>query len=70
MWSLTHSHSLSHTNTHEHTHAPSLTHTLSLLQDYIRKDYTEWLLWLKEEMGFDGWRLDFVRGITGAIWKK
>lgn len=31
----------------------------------IRRSIIEWLLWLKNTMGFDGWRYDFVRGFTG-----
>ena len=32
--------------------APNIDH----MQDYVRKDLTDWLKWLRSEMGFDGWR--------------
>ena len=32
--------------------APNIDH----MQDYVRKDLTEWLEWLRDEIGFDGWR--------------
>lgn len=37
--------------------APNIDHS----QDFVRKDIKEWLNWLRSDIGFDGWRLDFVR---------
>lgn len=41
--------------------APNIDHT----QEFVRRDISDWLCWLRETVGFDGWRLDFVRGFTG-----
>lgn len=38
-------------------------------QERIREDYTQWLKWLRNSIGFDGWRLDFVRGFPGSTLK-
>ena len=32
-----------------------------LLQERVRKDIIEWLRWLRNSIGFDGWRFDFVK---------
>ncbi|CAN0925896.1 Alpha-amylase 3, chloroplastic [Linum grandiflorum] len=45
--------------------APNIDHS----QDFVRKDLKEWMLWLREEIGYDGWRLDFVRGFWGGYVK-
>ncbi|KAK6931181.1 Alpha-amylase, C-terminal beta-sheet [Dillenia turbinata] len=45
--------------------APNIDHS----QDFVRKDIKEWLCWLREEIGYDGWRLDFVRGFWGGYVK-
>lgn len=37
--------------------APNIDHS----QDFVRKDIKEWLKWLRAEVGYDGWRLDFAR---------
>ena len=37
--------------------APNIDHS----QDFVRRDIKEWLNWLRNDIGFDGWRLDFVR---------
>eukprot|EP00955_Chlamydomonas_euryale_P089411 364464-Chlamydomonas_euryale.AAC.3 len=48
-----------------HPHACTHTHA----QERIRNDITAWLKWLKNSIGFDGWRLDFVRGFPGETLK-
>ncbi|XP_038693855.1 alpha-amylase 3, chloroplastic-like [Tripterygium wilfordii] len=45
--------------------APNIDHS----QDFVREDIKEWLCWLREEIGYDGWRLDFVRGFWGGYVK-
>ncbi|KAI4328387.1 hypothetical protein L6164_020744 [Bauhinia variegata] len=45
--------------------APNIDHS----QEFVRKDLKEWLFWLREEIGYDGWRLDFVRGFWGGYVK-
>nr|XP_011463100.1 PREDICTED: alpha-amylase 3, chloroplastic isoform X2 [Fragaria vesca subsp. vesca] len=45
--------------------APNIDHS----QDFVRKDIKEWLCWLRHEIGYDGWRLDFVRGFWGGYVK-
>ncbi|XP_049403076.1 alpha-amylase 3, chloroplastic [Solanum stenotomum] len=45
--------------------APNIDHS----QEFVRNDIREWLLWLREEIGYDGWRLDFVRGFWGGYVK-
>ncbi|GKV22435.1 hypothetical protein SLEP1_g32309 [Rubroshorea leprosula] len=45
--------------------APNIDHS----QDFVRKDIKEWLHWLRDEIGYDGWRLDFVRGFWGGYVK-
>ena len=29
------------------------------------QDLKEWLTWLRHDVGFDGWRFDFVKGYGG-----
>lgn len=31
----------------------------------VRTDLTNWMNWLKNTIGFDGWRYDYVRGFSG-----
>ncbi|MEW5319277.1 MAG: hypothetical protein WDW38_010440 [Sanguina aurantia] len=45
--------------------APNIDHS----QAFVRRDITEWLQWLKDSIGFDGWRYDFVRGYQGSFTK-
>ncbi|XP_061989795.1 alpha-amylase 3, chloroplastic [Rosa rugosa] len=45
--------------------APNIDHS----QEFVRKDIKEWLCWLRQEIGYDGWRLDFVRGFWGGYVK-
>jgi alpha-amylase len=33
----------------------------------VRRDLTEWMLWLKNEVGFTGWRYDFSKGYSGTF---
>ncbi|KAG8383113.1 hypothetical protein BUALT_Bualt05G0151000 [Buddleja alternifolia] len=46
--------------------APNIDHS----QEFVRNDIKEWLRWLREEIGYDGWRLDFVRGFWGGYVKE
>ncbi|XP_021722967.1 alpha-amylase 3, chloroplastic-like [Chenopodium quinoa] len=45
--------------------APNIDHS----QDFVRNDLKEWLRWLRKDIGYDGWRLDFVRGFWGGYVK-
>ncbi|KAK4758832.1 hypothetical protein SAY87_020133 [Trapa incisa] len=45
--------------------APNIDHS----QDFVRRDLKEWLCWLRKEIRYDGWRLDFVRGFSGGYMK-
>ncbi|PIA62527.1 hypothetical protein AQUCO_00200499v1 [Aquilegia coerulea] len=45
--------------------APNIDHS----QEFVRKDLKEWLCWLRKEIGYDGWRLDYVRGFWGGYVK-
>ncbi|MFA6030681.1 MAG: glucan 1,4-alpha-maltotetraohydrolase domain-containing protein [Elusimicrobiota bacterium] len=33
----------------------------------VRKSLTDWLLWLRRDIGYDGWRYDFVRGFGPQV---
>ncbi|GJP55033.1 hypothetical protein CLOM_g14020 [Closterium sp. NIES-68] len=46
--------------------APNIDHS----QDFVRKDICEWLRWLRSDIGYDGWRLDFARGFWGGYVKE
>ncbi|XP_024360714.1 uncharacterized protein [Physcomitrium patens] len=46
--------------------APNIDHS----QDFVRRDIIEWMKWLRSDFGFDGWRLDFVRGFWGGYVKE
>lgn len=39
------------------------------LNPRVQKELVEWLNWLKTDIGFDGWRFDFVRGYLGSYCK-
>ncbi|CAL5228346.1 g11459 [Coccomyxa viridis] len=41
--------------------APNVDHS----NERVRKDIKQWLSWLRSEIGFDGWRFDFVKGYSG-----
>lgn len=43
--------------------APNLDHS----QERVRKDIIEWMRWLRNSIGFDGWRFDFVKGYDGKF---
>ncbi|KAK9105192.1 hypothetical protein Scep_022036 [Stephania cephalantha] len=46
--------------------APNIDHS----QEFVRREIKEWLNWLRNDIGFDGWRLDFVRGFSGSFVKE
>lgn len=45
--------------------APNIDHT----QERVRNDLVEWMRYLRNSIGFDGWRFDFVRGYNGQYAK-
>lgn len=46
--------------------APNIDHS----QEFVRQGIKEWMKWLRTEIGYDGWRLDFVRGFWGGYVKE
>ncbi|KAF3783002.1 Alpha-amylase isozyme 3D [Nymphaea thermarum] len=39
------------------------------LNKWVQKELTDWLNWLKSDVGFNGWRLDFAKGYSTHITK-
>lgn len=46
--------------------APDIDHTNA----NVRKDLVEWMLWLKNSIGFDGWRFDYTKGYGAQFVKE
>ncbi|GLI71249.1 hypothetical protein VaNZ11_016372 [Volvox africanus] len=46
--------------------APNIDHS----QERIRNDIGNWMKYLRNSIGFDGWRFDFVRGYLGSYCKQ
>lgn len=47
------------------TLAQTLPHKVAVcgrVQPNVREDIKDWLKWLRNSIGFDGWRFDFVKG--------
>jgi len=50
----------------EYEAAPNIDHT----QEYVRSQLKDWMKWMREHVGFDGWRFDYVKGYSGEFTKE
>ncbi|PRW34079.1 glycoside hydrolase isoform A [Chlorella sorokiniana] len=48
-------------STEDYPAAPNIDHA----QERIRRDISEWMRYLRQSIGFDGWRFDYVKGYEG-----
>ncbi|KAK9843998.1 hypothetical protein WJX81_001575 [Elliptochloris bilobata] len=55
-----------HKTGEDYVAAPNIDHT----QPAVREDIKKWLKWLRNSIGFDGWRFDFVKGYGGEFAKE